>query len=106
MTRPITSAVFVAIAILAFLLGWLVGRPPPVGPHGGGPTVSAATIDVKCNDGTKYTLTTGNDHGGCTATSGPDNIVANCDDGKGNHADLNCSKGCTSTKGSGRCQFK
>jgi hypothetical protein len=104
MTRPVMSAIVVAVAILFFILGLYTGQPPVVGPRG--PTVIAASIDVKCADGTKYSLSTGNKRGKCIAAAGQGNTVANCDDGKGNRADLNCANGCSSTAGSGSCTIK
>jgi hypothetical protein len=99
-TRLVVSAVFVAVAVVAFILGRYTGQPPMVGPRG--PTVVGASIDVECSNGKTYTITTGNNRGKCKRVS--DGGV--CTDAHGNDATTSCVSGCVETSGSGDCKKK
>jgi hypothetical protein len=102
MTRPVTSAVFVTIAMLVFAVGWFAGRlPPVVRPSGPSLSVMPASVAFKCGDGTIYTVSTGTQNGECTAHK----AGAACTDGD-NVANANCTDGCTRTKGAGSCTIK
>ena len=77
------------------------------------PSPVSAMIDKMCK-GVTYTLSTGNDKGACTTTAAQKNVsangTANCDDGGGNSAELNCDReagdACVGSMGSGRCDIK
>jgi hypothetical protein len=74
-----------------------------VGPIGPSVVVAAATITVKCSDGTTYTVGTGNANGDCMAKKGN---YAYCADNKGNGSIASCEDGCKSSSGSGSCTVK
>jgi hypothetical protein len=71
--------------------------------QGGGTGVSQATVDLVCG-GNTYTVSTGNKSGECKTGGNGNNGI--CDDGRGNSAEVNCSSGCASAKGSGSCTVK
>jgi hypothetical protein len=102
MSRPIVSVVLIAVAIVFFVFGRYSGvHQPPVGPRD--PIAVGASLDLKCGD-TNYTVSTGNKGGECASGGNGNNAM--CDDGKGNTAEVNCSSGCKSSKGSGSCTIK
>lgn len=73
---------------------------------GGDSGVVYATSSLKCDDGTVYEVSTGNDKGECSPTmSGNENVMV-CDDGKGNTASAGCYNGCGGATGSGSCKVK
>lgn len=98
-SRPVVSALLIAVAIVFFAIGHYSGvHRPHVFPRG--PTVIGASIDLKCGD-TKYTVSTGTDHGNCS-TQGQ---TATCDD-KGGHAEASCASGCIQSNGGDSCSVK
>jgi len=70
--------------------------------QGVGPSVYAS-VDLVCGSRT-YTVSTGNKGGECKTGGNGNNGI--CDDGHGNGAEVNCSSGCSSAKGSGSCTVK
>ena len=74
-----------------------------VSPGDGGTGVSYASVDLVCGSRT-YTVSTGNKSGDCKTGGNGNNAI--CDDGHGNGAEINCSSGCASAKGSGSCTAK
>lgn len=71
------------------------------------PGVAYATSSIKCDDGTVYEVSTGNDQGACdTDTSDGEPSGIRCRDGEGNRAQATCMSGCIQTKGSGSCKVK
>jgi len=105
MNRTAVAGAFVAVAIVAAVIGRYSGtnRPPVVGPKG--PIAVGATIDLKCGDRT-YTVSTGNSQGDCTAGPTTPAGQATCTDGKGNAAEVSCAHGCMNSHGSGSCSIK
>jgi hypothetical protein len=71
---------------------------------GTGPAVFAS-VDLVCG-GSTYTVSTGNGNKGAECKTGGNGNNAICDDGQGNGAEVNCSSGCSSSKGSGSCKVK
>lgn len=74
------------------------------------PGVAYASVSVKCG-GDVYTVTTGNNSGKCSSSTGPGGAVesATCDDGQGNGASVSCKNGvgaCNNSSGSGGCTIK
>jgi hypothetical protein len=74
-----------------------------VSPGDGRTGVSYASVDLVCG-GKTYTVSTGNKSGECKTGGNGNNGL--CDDGHGNSAEVNCSSGCSSAKGSGSCAVK
>jgi hypothetical protein len=85
---------------------------PPIGAPPGGVIVSprprgpvAASTDVSCSNGKKFSISTGSKQGRCDVHIINGKVTGGqCNDGNGNDAYVSCDVGCKGSSGAGDCK--
>ena len=75
----------------------------PVGGSSSNGAVPTAAIELICSDGTKLSVSTGNDTGSCNLTQQGTAVACGSALG-GPHANAVCGSGCTTATGGATCQ--